>query len=123
MEKTQIFEPFPMESLTPSKIVHLGEINKRIFVELNKIDSQRTFMSFNALLKFLSIDKETYINVLWGKKKPTILLQRLRKDIQTNPFGIHVGNLWQANIDVQFIRDLYVATSYCTSYLTKKYFK
>jgi hypothetical protein len=80
-------------------------------------------MSFNALLKFLSIDKETYINVLWGKKKPTILLQRLRKDIQTNPFGIHVGNLWQANIDVQFIRDLYVATSYCTSYLTKKYFK
>jgi hypothetical protein len=31
MEKTQILEPFPMESLTPSKKVHLGEINKRIF--------------------------------------------------------------------------------------------
>ncbi len=32
---------------------------------------------------------------------------------------IHVGNLWQANIDVQFILDPYVATNYCTSYLTK----
>jgi hypothetical protein len=31
MEKTQILEPFPTESLTPSKRVHLGEINKRIF--------------------------------------------------------------------------------------------
>jgi hypothetical protein len=52
MEKTQIFEPFPMESLTPPKRVHLGEINKRIFEELNKIDLQTTSMSFNALLLF-----------------------------------------------------------------------
>jgi len=39
MEKTQILEPFPMESLTPSKNVHLGEINKTIFEKLSKIDS------------------------------------------------------------------------------------
>jgi hypothetical protein len=38
MEKIQILEPFPMKFLTPSKRVHLGEINKRIFYELNKID-------------------------------------------------------------------------------------
>jgi hypothetical protein len=39
-----------MESLTPSKRVHLGEINKRMFEELNKIDLQTTSMSFNTLL-------------------------------------------------------------------------
>jgi hypothetical protein len=38
MEKTQNLEPFPMESLTPSKKVHLGEINKRFFKELNTND-------------------------------------------------------------------------------------
>jgi len=38
MEKTQFLEPFPMEFLTLSKKVHLGEINKRICKELNKID-------------------------------------------------------------------------------------
>jgi hypothetical protein len=64
IEKTQILEPIPMESLTPSKRVHLGEINKRIFKELNKIALQTTFMSFSALLKFLSTNKKTYINVL-----------------------------------------------------------
>jgi hypothetical protein len=77
-------------------------------------------MSFSTLLKFLSIDKETYINALQVKfKKPIIFLQRLCKDIQTNPFGIQVGNLWQANTNVQFILDLYVVVSYCTFYLTK----
>jgi hypothetical protein len=39
--------------------------------------------------------------------------------MQTNPFGIHVENLWQANTNVQFILDLYATTSYYTSYLTK----
>jgi hypothetical protein len=86
MEKTQILEPFPMESLTPSKRVHLGEINKRIFEEFNKIDLQTTSMSFSTILKLLSIDKETYINALRVKfKKPTIFLQRLRKDIKQIP--------------------------------------
>jgi len=52
MEKTQILEPFLMESLTPSKRVNLGEINKRIFNELNKIDLQTTSMSFGALKNY-----------------------------------------------------------------------
>jgi hypothetical protein len=63
-KKTQILEPFPMESLTPSKRVHLGEINKRIFEKLVKIDLQTTSMSFSALLKLLSTNKKTYINAL-----------------------------------------------------------
>jgi hypothetical protein len=54
----------PKESLTPSKRVHLGEINKRIFEELYTIDLETTSRSFGTLLKLISIDKETYINVL-----------------------------------------------------------
>jgi hypothetical protein len=50
MERTQNFEPFPMEILTPSKRVHLSEIIKRVFNKLNKIDLQTTSMSFSALL-------------------------------------------------------------------------
>jgi hypothetical protein len=37
METTQILESFPMEYLTPSKRVHLGEINKRILRKLIKL--------------------------------------------------------------------------------------
>jgi hypothetical protein len=35
-KKPQILKPFPMECLTPSKRVHLGEINKKQFDEYNK---------------------------------------------------------------------------------------
>jgi len=52
MEKTLILKPFPMESLTPSKRVNLGEISKRIFNELNKIDLKTTFISFGALKNY-----------------------------------------------------------------------
>ncbi len=76
-------------------------------------------MPFTTFLKSISIDKDTYIDVLKVKlKKPTIFLQRSCK-VQTNSFGIHVGNLWQINMDVHFIFDPYATPSYYTSYLTK----
>jgi hypothetical protein len=48
MEKPQIFETFRMEFLTPSKRVHLGEINKNNFNECNKIDLQTTSISLST---------------------------------------------------------------------------
>jgi hypothetical protein len=36
MEKPQTFKPFPMEYLTPSKKIHLGEINQKKINECNK---------------------------------------------------------------------------------------
>jgi hypothetical protein len=34
------------------------------FDEFNQVDLQKIFMSFNTLLKVLSIDKKTHINAL-----------------------------------------------------------
>ncbi len=82
-------------------------LTKTNLMNIIKINLQTTFISFSTGLKLFSINKKTYINALQVNfNKPIILLQKLCKDIQTNPFGIHVGNLWQANIDVQFILDL-----------------
>jgi len=41
------------------------------------------------------------------------------KNIKTNVYAIKVVALWETNSDIQFILDPYIATSYCTSYLTK----
>ncbi len=51
--------------------------------------------------------------------KPTLFLKKHVKDIRTNAYAIKAVALWEANIDIQFILDPYVAASYCTSYLTK----
>jgi hypothetical protein len=39
------------------------------------------------------------------------------KDIRTNGYAIKVTTLWEVNIDIQFIFDLYVLKNYYTSYL------
>ncbi len=41
------------------------------------------------------------------------------KDILKNDYVIKVVALWEANNDIQFILDPYIAASYCTSYFTK----
>jgi hypothetical protein len=50
--------------------------------------------------------------------KTNIVWKHKTSDIQTNVFSIHVGPLWEANIDTQFILNPYVATTYYTFYLT-----
>jgi hypothetical protein len=86
-KKTQILEPFIMETLIFQKN-HLLEI-KLIFDELNITNLETNSMSFNTLLVLSFINNETYINALKVKlKKKTIILQRLWKDICTNPFEI-----------------------------------
>ncbi len=41
------------------------------------------------------------------------------KDIKINAYAIKVATLWEANTNIQFFFDSYVATSYYTSYFTK----
>jgi hypothetical protein len=48
-----------------------------------------------------------------------IFLKRTAKNIKTNAFSIRVIHPWFVNTYIQFILDPYVATPYCTSYMTK----
>jgi hypothetical protein len=46
-------------------------------------------------------------------------LEHKPNDIWTIAFSVHVGPLWEANINSQFILDPYAIAIYCISYLTK----
>jgi len=75
---------------------------------------------FDEFLLNLQLNEEMYILALCSTlQKPTLFLKRKPNDIQTNVYGKHVGPLWEANIDAQFILDPSTVISYCTSYLTK----
>jgi len=77
-------------------------------------------ISFDDFLNILKMDEQTYILALRSKlQKPTIFLKWNPKDIHKNAYRRLVGKLWQSNTNTQFILDLYVTISYCTSYVTK----
>jgi hypothetical protein len=54
----------------------------------------------------------------FGISNIQIFKKKAFKKIAIKP-SIRVVHLWFANIDIQFILDSYVATTYCTSYMTK----
>jgi hypothetical protein len=63
-------------------------------------------ISFEHFLLDLKIDEETcwHILGLWYIiQKSTLFLKRKPNDICTNVFGIHVGPLWGANTNAQYI--------------------
>jgi hypothetical protein len=77
-------------------------------------------ISFDQFLSNLQLDKKTYLfalqSTMWNL---TLVLKCKPNDIWTNVFNIHVGPLWEANRNAQFILDPYATTTYCTFYLTK----
>jgi hypothetical protein len=73
---------------------------------------------FDEFLSNLQFNERTYILALRSTlQKPTLFFKQKPNDIQTNVCK-HVGPLWEANTNAQFILDPYVASVYCTSYLT-----
>ena len=118
MEETRILNPLS-ESISFLGKTRMNNINTQVFNALNNMDIV-TIIYCSTFLYSLSIDKQTCIDSLRIKfKKPTIFLKRACRNVCTNPFGIHAGNIWQANTHLQFILDPYAAASYCTFYLTK----
>jgi len=118
MPCTKILEPLK-ETLSFGKRKKLSNIANRIFETLNNMQ-MGVDISFEDFLNQLNLDFPTYIDSSCNKlTKPTFFSKKHMKDIRTNAYAIKATTLWEANIDIQFIFDPYVAPSYCTSYLTK----
>ena len=50
---------------------------------------------------------------------PTLILKRDPSNIWINPFAKSMTNIWQANINAQYILDAFATMKYVSSYITK----
>jgi len=77
-------------------------------------------ISLEQFLLDFKIDEKSYIlGLCYTIQKPTLFFKQKPNDICTNVFGIHAKPLWGANINAQYILDLYAITLYCNFYFTK----
>ena len=61
-----------------------------------------------------------YLNIVASSlKQPQIFLKRLPSEIRINAYSPMVLFLWRANMDVQFIINIYDVARYVTSYMSK----
>ena len=90
--------------------------------ELNKLEVMED-VSLDILLQHAQVTGSVYMEALkWIKTRngqPVVLLKRKPKEININNYNTILMNAWQANLDVQFITNVYACVMYVASYISK----
>ena len=76
--------------------------------------------NFQDYLNLCGLTEKSYILVLRsGIEKPTVFLKREPNAVMVNAYNPLILYMWKANIDTQYILDIYAVIMYITSYMTK----
>lgn len=82
-----------------------------------------TDITFNTLLQNAGVSENVYINaVKWIKTKggqPAVILKRSPAECLINHYNKTLMNGWEANLDVQFVTNVYACILYVASYISK----
>jgi hypothetical protein len=136
MPKTCILEPLKLEmndngNIDDDKlnntsqtvdidIVKVKETVNLITESINDIDTESDDRDFYQFLSSLGISEELYmLAVRTTIKRSTVFLKRRPCEVRINSYNTTLLQLWQANIDVQFILNPYSCIQYIVDYIDK----
>ena len=118
MRNTQILYPL-------SAVHEIGQMNqyratwKEINEQLNAMKEGQD-ITFEDLLERLEVTEEDYILPIRSSlSRPTMFLKRNANELRINNYNKHCLLAWRANMDIQFILDIYSCAMYVVSYISK----
>ena len=77
-------------------------------------------VTFIQFLKELGLSEQEYLLVLRSSLNcPTIFLKRQPNELRVNNYNPACLKAWRANIDIQFVLDVYACAMYIVSYISK----
>ena len=118
METTQILHPLDKD-IEPQLLKHYKEMWTRIKKELNDLKEGQS-ITFNVLLSHLNVMEEDYLLALHSSlNSPTVFLKRKPNELRINNYNAPCPSTWRANMDIQFILDVYACAVYIVSYISK----
>jgi hypothetical protein len=72
------------------------------------------------LLVKLKLTEQNYLlAILFTLKAPTIFLKRKPNELRINNYNAACLSAWHANMDIQFVLDMYTCAIYIVSYISK----
>ena len=99
------------------------ELYSKLEDKLNAKDWGRDFkedLPFEDFLLSLDTNYDDYILAVRSSiKRATVFLKRSTNAAFINPYNAELLQAWQANIDIQFILDIYACAKYCVGYILK----
>jgi hypothetical protein len=119
MNRTRILIPFPGDY--PTDVKNAGRKNlERVKLYLEETKSNPEDIGFEEFLNKMSLTYKQYETALRSSiRRPTVFLKRSIDSCFTNAYLKSLAEVWQANMDVQFILDPFGAARYVCSYITK----
>ena len=77
-------------------------------------------ITFDQLLKDLDVTEQNYILAIRSSLNcPTIYLKRKPNELRVNNYNAACLSAWRANMDIQFVLDVYACAMYIVSYISK----
>ena len=118
MRATEIMYPLGSD-ISQHKIKKHKETWKTIKKQLNDLKDGES-ITFEELLLKLSITENNYrLAIRSALNSPTIFLKREPSELRINSYNPTCLKAWRANMDIQFVLDIYACAMYIVSYISK----
>lgn len=119
MRRTEILEPLEYEAVDPKEMKALKLLWNNIHQHLQNMNMGES-ITFDDFLIELKITEERYINAIRSSlKTATVFLKREPSEIRVNAYNKSLCFAWRANMDIQFVLNIYACARYVASYVTK----
>ena len=118
MPSTVILDELPADMDVNAKLAH-GKAYKVIEEELKAMGTGEA-IDFGEFLARLKLTLDEYILAIRSSlKSTTIFLKRTPSEIRVNAYNPALIKAWRANMDIQFVTNVYACAMYIASYVTK----
>ena len=118
MPDTVILEPLPADMDENKKATH-RKVYKIIHEELKAMGTGEE-IDFREFLARLKLTCDEYILAIRSSlKSVTIFLKRTPSEIRVNAYNPGLIKAWRANMDIQFVTNVFACAMYIASYVTK----
>ena len=118
MRATEIL--YPLDSDIPLHEMKQHKENwKTIQKQLNDL-KEGELVTFNELLVKLGVTENNYrLAIRSTLNSPSIFLKREPNELRINNYNPACHKAWRANMDIQFVLDVYACAMYIVSYISK----
>ena len=118
MANTVILEPLPADMDENKKAAH-RKVYRVIHEELKTMGTGEA-IDFSEFLARLKLTCDEYILAIRSSlKSVTIFLKRTPSEIRVNAYNPCLIKAWRANMDIQFVTNVFACAMYIASYVTK----
>ena len=119
MKQTMIL--YPLDEETSDSEIRMHRSNWKLIktcLDENKDDEDITF---DELLSKMNITEENYLLAIRSSlNTPTIFLKRNYNEVRTNNYNPACLSAWRANMDIQYVLDVYAGAVYIANYISKR---